>query len=174
MDAITTERLDLVLLTAERIEAVLADGNAERTIAGLLVPAGWPDEHDANFLRLRLGQIRARPADEVWLARAIVLRGDETRPMIGHIGFHNPPKDGALELGYTVFEAWRRQGVASEAALGMMRWAREAHGVRRFVVSISPENAPSLAMAERLGFERTGEHMDEEDGLEYVFELVVE
>jgi RimJ/RimL family protein N-acetyltransferase len=53
----------------------------------------------------------------------------------------------------------------------MMRWALGGHGITRFRVSIAPDNAPSLALAAKLGFQRTGEQMDPEDGLEYVFEL---
>jgi RimJ/RimL family protein N-acetyltransferase len=52
-----------------------------------------------------------------------------------------------------------------------MAWAREEHGVRRFILSIAPSNEPSLAIARRLGFEQTGEQWDDEDGLELVFEL---
>ena len=33
------------------------------------------------------------------------------------------------------------------------------------------DNEPSLAIIRRLGFTQTGEAMDEEDGLELVFEL---
>ena len=66
--------------------------------------------------------------------------------------------------------AHRRRGYAYEAVLGMMRWAHGEHGIGRYRVSVSPENGPSLALAAKLGFERTGEQMDPEDGLEYVFE----
>jgi hypothetical protein len=38
---------------------------------------------------------------------------------------------------------------------------------------ISPTNAPSLALAGKLGFEQVGKQMDLEDGLEYVFELEI-
>jgi ribosomal-protein-alanine N-acetyltransferase len=76
-------------------------------------------------------------------------------------------------MGYTVMPDHRRRGYAVEAASGMMDWARRIHGVRRFRLSISPSNDPSLAMAAKMGFVRTGEQMDEEDGLEYVFELDV-
>jgi RimJ/RimL family protein N-acetyltransferase len=140
----------------------------------MLVPAGWPDEHDRRFLELRLRELREDPATARWFARAMVLRDDPRRPMVGHIGFHGPPKDGALELGYTVFPAWRRRGIAEEAARGLMEWARREHGIRVFIVSVSPQNEPSLAMAAKLGFERTGEQWDEEDGLEWVFRLEVE
>jgi RimJ/RimL family protein N-acetyltransferase len=53
----------------------------------------------------------------------------------------------------------------------MMHWAHTERSVETFVLSISPENRPSLAMAAKLGFERVGSRMDEIDGEEWVFEL---
>ena len=53
----------------------------------------------------------------------------------------------------------------------LMDLAEERAGIRHFVLSVSPENDPSLAIVRKLGFVKTGEHMDEEDGLEHVFEL---
>ncbi|MEX0684134.1 MAG: GNAT family N-acetyltransferase [Dehalococcoidia bacterium] len=141
------------------------------------MPTDWPDAHDARFLRLRLEQLLADPAAAEWFARAIVLRADPARPTIGHIGYHGPPKDGAVELGYTIFVPWRGCGYATEAAKAMIEAAKamiesaRSRGVGRYILSIAPENAPSLAIAKRLGFKRTGEQMDEEDGLEYMFEL---
>lgn len=140
-------------------------------IGGFSLPPAWPDDHDRRFLELRLNQMRGDESVQLWLARAMVLRRDPLKPMIGHIGFHQPPQDGVLEMGYTVMPRRRRQGYAHEAVLGMMRWASDEHGITRFRVSIAPDNAPSLALAAKLGFERTGEQMDPEDGLEYVFEL---
>jgi [ribosomal protein S5]-alanine N-acetyltransferase len=52
-----------------------------------------------------------------------------------------------------------------------MDLAEELAGIRHFVLSVSPQNDPSLAIVRKLGFVKTGEHMDEEDGLEHVFEL---
>jgi RimJ/RimL family protein N-acetyltransferase len=53
----------------------------------------------------------------------------------------------------------------------LMDLAEERAGVRHFVLAISPTNAPSLAIARKLGFVRTGERIDKERGLEHVFEL---
>ena len=100
--------------------------------------------------------------------------------MIGHIGFHGPPgangpeKAGALEVGYTVFEPFRRQGYATEAVVGILEWARAEHGVRHFVASVGPRNDPSLALVRRLGFRQTGTQWDDEDGEELVFELKID
>jgi L-amino acid N-acyltransferase YncA len=51
-----------------------------------------------------------------------------------------------------------------------MGWA-EGQGIHDFVASVSPDNAPSLAIVHKLGFVQTGDQWDEEDGLELVFEL---
>ena len=47
----------------------------------------------------------------------------------------------------------------------------EERGIRHFIACTQPDNEPSLAIIRRLGFTQTGEAMDEEDGLELVFEL---
>ena len=59
----------------------------------------------------------------------------------------------------------------TQAAMTLMDLAEERAGIRHFVLSVSPENDPSLAIVRKLGFVKTGEHMDDEDGLERVFEL---
>ena len=172
---IRTERLDLVALSPAVLDAILAGrrGEAER-LAGFLLPEDWPDEHDARFLQLRLGQLSSNPEWQEWLARAMVLR-TPGRPMAGHIGFHGPPSVvGRAEMGYTVLQAFRRKGYATEAATAMIGWARAQHEVMRFYLSIAPDNDVSLAMAAKLGFRKVGEQIDEEDGLEFVFELIVE
>lgn len=168
-DTISCERFQLVLMTEPFIERVLAgDGAvAERALDVRMPREGWGAD-DEFVLRLRLEQMRSEPAVAPWLLRAIVA---PDRTMLGHAGFHGPPDEsGAVELGYTVFEPFRRQGIAAAAATCLMRWAEREHGVSRFRISVGVENEPSLAMGARLGFRRTGEQMDEIDGLEYIFE----
>jgi ribosomal-protein-alanine N-acetyltransferase len=175
---IRTDRLELVPLSPAFLEALLGERWAKaELLAQLALPEGWPDDHDRGFLQLRLGQVTKDPARQDWLPRAIALPG-EPRRMIGHIGFHGPPgvngpaKPEALEVGYTVFEPFRRRGYATEAVKGILAWARDERGVRHFVASISPGNVPSLALVRRLGFRETGRQWDDEDGEELVFELL--
>jgi [ribosomal protein S5]-alanine N-acetyltransferase len=169
---IRSDRLELVLLSPEMLRAILAGEPA----AGLEHPAGWPDEHDRRFLQLRLDQVKKDPGRLEWLPRAIVLRR-RVRPVIGHIGFHGPPgvngprRPNALEVGYTVFEPFRRRGYATEAVAALLAWARDEHGIHDFVASVSPDNVPSLALVRRFGFRQTGRQLDDEDGEELVFEL---
>jgi RimJ/RimL family protein N-acetyltransferase len=51
-----------------------------------------------------------------------------------------------------------------------MRWGA-GEGARACLASVRPDNAPSLAIIRRLGFVRTGEQLDEIDGLEWIFTL---
>ena len=173
---IASARLDLLSMSPEFIGALL-DGDREEaaTIIGIDLPDGWPDDNTWGFLRMRLGQLQSEPDSQQWLGRALVER--ESRAMIGYAGFHGPPgqnaldKDGAVELGYTVFAPFRRRGFAVEAARALMRWAGEEHGIDDFIASVSPENEPSLALVRKLGFAHVGERMDDIDGLELVFEF---
>ncbi len=127
-----------------------------------------------DILELRLRQLNNDPDFQPWLLRAICLR--ETNTMIGFIGFHTRPDPqylhqwlrDAVEFGFEIFSAFRRQGYAREAALALMAWAHTINGVNRFVLTITPQNQPSQALAAKLGFKRIGSHMDVIDGLEDV------
>jgi ribosomal-protein-alanine N-acetyltransferase len=173
---IRARRLDLVSMSPEFIGALL-EGNRDEAEAAIEIdlPEGWPDDNTWGFLRMRFGQLQREPEAQQWLGRALVLRGPST--MVGYAGFHGPPGSNALEqadaveLGYTVFQPFRRRGYAAEAAEALMGWAREHHGISYFVASVSPANDPSLALVRKLDFVHVGERMDDVDGLELVFEL---
>jgi len=93
--------------------------------------------------------------------------------VIGHCGFHGPPKAvGRAEIGYTVFQKFRSRGYATEAAQGLIEWARLT-GERKVFASVAPTNGPLLAVMNKLGFRHIGDQMDEIDGKELVFELAL-
>jgi RimJ/RimL family protein N-acetyltransferase len=166
---IHTERLDLVWLGPDLI-AMLIGG--ERTRAeqevGAALPSEVADDNFERFLRMRLGQMRTDPEEAKWLARFMVLR-EELR-VVGHLGFHGKPdEEGIVEVGYTVYKPYRRRGLAWEAVNALFDWAGRDHGITRFRASVSPTNAPSLSLVRKLGMERSGQHIDAEDGLEWEF-----
>jgi RimJ/RimL family protein N-acetyltransferase len=163
-------------MTPEFMEALLAGRHeeAERLI-GIVLPKEPVDEALERFLNHRIGQARREPVVRRWLARAIVLREGD-RVLVGNAGFHGEPgvnsagEPRALEIGYGIRPEHRRRGYATEAVAGLLDWAR-TQGIDHFVASVTPDNEPSLAIIHKLGFVRTGEHWDEEDGLEHVFQL---
>jgi RimJ/RimL family protein N-acetyltransferase len=173
---IASERLDLVSLGREFLHASLAgDLAAAERLLDAQIPAEWLDHR--SLMALRLAQMEKDPSWQPWLLRAMRLRQDNI--MVGYLGFHGPPglehlqeiAPGAVECGYQVFVPFRRQGYAREAYKRLMRWAHEERQVTRFILSIRPDNLPSVGMAQQLGFQRIGAHIDEIDGLEDIYEL---
>ena len=173
---IQTKRLDLIPLSPAVLRAALElDRNKIGRLLGASVPQSW--EIRRSFLELQLRQLEAKPALQPWLARGMVLRSEGQ--LIGDIGCHSEPfstpasAPKTVELGYSVMEAWRRRGFAQEAIEALIQWACTQHRVHRFVLSISPENQASQALAAKLSFRKIGSQIDEEDGLEEIFERLV-
>ena len=173
-DVIDTARLVLFPMTVEFYLASL-EGDQEQAsrLIGLDVPEEW--FLSRRLIEIRLAQLKRDPDLLPWLLRAVGLR--ERSQMIGHIGFHNRPgaeyllefAPGGVELGYTIYPEHRRRGYAGEACATLMDWAQREHRVSRFVVSIGPQNMPSLRIAGRFGFQKVGMQLDEEDGPEHIF-----
>ena len=176
---ISSRRLRLTALGAPLLDALAAFDHVEiRRHSALDFRASCADSVDV--LKLRKADLLADPDYRPWSLRAISRIEDNV--VIGHIGFHTRPDPtylretapGGVELGYTIFAPYRGNGYAREACMAMMQWAKVFAGVKRFVLSISPDNAASLTIASKLGFRKIGEQMDEVDGLEFVFEATVD
>lgn len=166
--------IELRPMTPEFIEVLLDDRREEAArLLDVELPDEFPSQGERGFLGFRLRQMREDERFRTWCPHLIVLGGT----MIGHAGYHGPPginsaqNPEAVEYGYKIFPAWRGRGFATEAAVMLMELAEERAGIRQFVLAVSPTNDPSLAIVRKLGFVKTGEQMDEEDGLEHIFEL---
>jgi ribosomal-protein-alanine N-acetyltransferase len=161
----------LVALTPDALGGMLeGDGAAAEELLGVRPPGEWI-ERGRDVFALRHDQLRRDPSELPWLLRGMV-SSTEPPAAIGQIGFHAPPDSGGVvEIGYMVLPRHRRQGYAEEATRAMIEWARRQPGVRGVRASVSPDNAPSLGLVEKLGFEQTGSQIDEIDGLELVFDL---
>lgn len=171
--SIETPRLVLRTLPPAALAALVAGDVAEATrIAGCAL-GDFPAE-EYGIAALRQKDLAKDPAYLPWSLRAILLKPDLA--FVGHCNFHTRPgpanlqelAPGAVELGYSILPAYRRRGLAEETACGLMGWAHRTHGTARFVISVSPENAPSVAMARKLGFVKIGSHIDQEDGYEAI------
>jgi RimJ/RimL family protein N-acetyltransferase len=81
----------------------------------------------------------------------------EDGAIVGNAGFHGPPQEGVVELGYGLApEAWGR-GLATEAARALVEWARADGRVERIVADVDASNAASQAVLAKVGFARAGE-----------------
>ena len=76
--------------------------------------------------------------------------------------------DGAANLSYWTFPAFRRHGFATRAARLVCTWAFAELGVERIEVVVDEDNVGSRQVAEGAGFAETGKK--NKDGL-LVYEL---
>lgn len=177
LDDIATPRLSLRLMPIKVLKA-LARQDQSKAGAGLGIE---PDEamHElAKLAAMRLKQIRADPDYLPWSLRAIIPLGASV--LAGYCNFHGSPgAEGlkacgrrAVEIGYTILPAYRREGYGFETVSALSAWARR-QGCDALVLSVAPDNIASLRLAAKLGARKVGEQIDEEDGLEYVFSVAL-
>src|SRR6266487_4286419 len=97
MEPIRSERLELVSMSPDFIEALLDERRPEaEAIGGLKLPAGWPDAHDRGFVALRLRQMRERPEIQEFFVYTIGLP-HSARPLPCTTLFHGPPGANAVK-----------------------------------------------------------------------------
>lgn len=146
---IVTERLELWRPTAADVEPMFTITRAPETARYL----GNPDftDHYQRFYR-NAGS---------WLLKGygafILRRRGESEP-IGNCGVFftwrglGPDFDGSPEAGWILRADCVGQGFAGEAMRGALNWFERTQGAQRIVALIDIGNAPSIALAERLGF----------------------
>ncbi len=73
-----------------------------------------------------------------------------------------------VDLGYALFPQYWSQGLAHEAAAGVVQLARDMLGLSRLVAITSPDNRSSVRVLEKLGFgyDRTIVHPDTAEQLQ--------
>ena len=166
---IETPRLRLELLRPAALSALrVRDFDEAVRAQGFAFTEEFMDTVNDVFLTRQIEGFQKRPSTPGWFARAIVRKDDER--LIGHCGFHGTPEDvGRAEIGYTVFEPYRCQGYASEAAQGLLEWAK-TQGAQVVFASVMADNRPSLAVVAKLGFQQSDDSHDRHDGPELLFE----
>jgi RimJ/RimL family protein N-acetyltransferase len=87
---------------------------------------------------------------------ALVVDAGDGR-LLGAVGLHNlDPETGRCSAGYWVAAPERGRGVARRGLELLCRFAFEQLAAKRIELWIEPANAPSLAVAEAVGFRREG------------------
>jgi RimJ/RimL family protein N-acetyltransferase len=71
--------------------------------------------------------------------------------VVGDIGFHGPPADGSVEIGYAVVPAWRGRGLATRACALIVELAWRA-GARAVLAEAEPSNGASRKVLLNNGF----------------------
>ncbi|MEU2855109.1 GNAT family N-acetyltransferase [Streptomyces syringium] len=167
----TPKSLRFVELSNAAMTALLDDDLARASAeAGVALTEYFLTDRAKWVWRYRIDQLASDPDSAGWLPQAVTAGPKGT--VVGYAGFHGPPDEaGMVEIGYSVDPDHRRQGYARAMLAALLERTVTEARVRTARVTISPDNAASLATVSGFGFKEVGEQWDEEDGLELIFEL---
>jgi RimJ/RimL family protein N-acetyltransferase len=115
-----TPHLELVAATVELAQAEINDLASFVQLLDTPGPNSWPpplnDEHSQQYFLASLQ--KAEASDAGWNLWFCIRR--EPRELIGNVGFKGGPKDGLVEIGYSMLEMHQRHGYATEAVRGLL------------------------------------------------------
>jgi RimJ/RimL family protein N-acetyltransferase len=151
MPALVTPRLRLVPVTLEAIEAVLDRDKARaEALLGATFPPGWPNEElVASGFPYSREAIRAAPDIRLWGDSLVVLKHEPR--IIGSVVFHGHPADGVAEVGYSIEDSSRGQGLATEATRACVEWALGQTGIDAVQATTFEWHLASLGVIRKLG-----------------------
>jgi RimJ/RimL family protein N-acetyltransferase len=154
--AISTPRLRLVAASAGLEAAACArDGSLEQQLGASAAP-DWPPQFAAEALGYWREPLERDPGLAGWTVWYwIEFVGDERR-LVGYGGFVGAPKDGTVEIGYSVVDSAQGRGLASEACRALVAWASCDERVKRVIAHTLAEPGPSQRVLAKLGFQPVG------------------
>jgi RimJ/RimL family protein N-acetyltransferase len=124
-------------------------------------------------LAFRIPKVKQEPSfAEIGLILAISKSDSE---VVGSAGFHDFPNEkGMIEIGFAIVPEKQNQGFGVELLIGAWKMICKQPDVKILRYTVSPKNATSLHIINKLGFKRVGEQIDPDDGLELIYEKSVE
>ncbi len=170
MPALVTDRLRLVPVTLEAIEAVLDhDKPRAEAAVGARFPDQWPnDDLVALGFPYSRAALRVDPDTRLWGDSLVLLK--DVPQIVGSVVFHGLPADGVAEVAYTIEESSRQQGFAVEATRACVEWALAQPTIRAVQATTFPWHYASLGVIRRLGMTHVGTRDHDTLGELLVFE----
>ncbi|MGB8955703.1 MAG: GNAT family N-acetyltransferase [Tumebacillaceae bacterium] len=150
---VETERLRLIHLTQERIQALIESPQKLGELLGMNVAAEWPIQDFAEVLPWLAGLMEKQPSLCDW-AGLLVHKADNA--LMGDMGFKSsgPDESGMVEFGYSIAPDYRGHGYATEMAKGLVAWALEQPGVTQVTAECLPDNIGSIRVLEKTGLQQ--------------------
>ena len=169
---LTTERLELRPFAPDAIDALLRDDAAalDARVGGRFPRPLRAPALLADVLPAMRDRVRAEAAEAPWWAWTIVVRA--SREVVGLLGLAGPPDDeGAVVLGYSIYEEFQGHGYASEATRALAGWALAQPGVAVVRATVPMSHEAPNRVAEKAGMRRAGRQTDPQWGEVEVYEL---
>lgn len=152
-----TPRLTILAASRALLTAELHKPQYFPVLLGAAMPADWPPgEYDRAAMHYFLEELTAGGRAAAGWFGWYALRNataDTPRTLVGTGGFMGPPDAaGTAEIGYSIAEEWRGQGLATELVTGLVQQAADTGMVRRLVAHTQADNLAAQEVLLRNGF----------------------
>jgi len=163
---IETRRLRLIPATLETLRAELEHPTRLHDVLRMEVAEEWPPElYDRDPIEFTIRRLALAPEEAHWWLYYFALKGDGGGAgedvAVGCGGFKGPPANGEVEIGYSIVSGYRRRGLATEAAAGLVRHAFGYPDVALVAAETLPALVPSIGVLEKCGFRFSGPGSEE-------------
>ena len=165
---IETKRLTLVCCDLETLDAVFLGDAALADHLKINIPEKWTEFGEPAF-RWTYDKISKQGEDMKWLSYLPVLKGENM--LVGSCGFKGGPKDGMIEIGYEVAQAYRCKGLATEMATALTKFAFADSDINLVQAHTLAQEHESGSVFKKCGMNKTGEFEDTEDGKVWRWEI---
>jgi RimJ/RimL family protein N-acetyltransferase len=169
---VETPRLHLVPTDPALLVTLIDQPEHFEALAGLPAAAGLREFFASGYVSPEwLGRLRDAAGADPWRHGFFVVER-EHRAIIGTAGFKGPPgADGMVEIAYGIVPSFEGRGYATEAAMALVRFARETADVTLIRAHTLPEANASTRVLTKCGFRHTDDVIDPEDGPVWRWEL---
>lgn len=152
--------LHLLPTTLAHLDDELAGAPNLGAMLDAVVPASWPPgEYDRDAIAF----FRERYLDEGeaavgWYGWYAIDRqeGGGADYLVGAGGYFGPPREGRVEIGYSIAREFRGRGYATELARMLVGRAFAIDGIDRVVAHTTRANPASIAVLTKCGFVEEG------------------
>lgn len=156
----------LIEMTVDTLGAEERSTDELCAMLGAVVPSDWPPlYHDAGVRAWFRTKLEADPRLARWLGRYIVATIDDQPTLVGTAGYKGAPEAaGAVEIGYSIVEAYHRRGIGLATVRQLIDDAFADPQVRSVAAETPVSFSASRGLLERSGFALTGIRSDPEEG----------
>jgi len=158
---IETQRLKLIAATADHFDAALKSHAKLAELLGVSLADDWQVFPESLSVGHKI--LTADTANMGWGTYFFVHR--ESNKLVGNGGFRRAvDENGMVEIGYAFSPEFHGQGLATEAAQGMIEYAFANPAVKMVDAHTLAEFNASTAVLQKCGMQKIGEMHDPEDG----------
>lgn len=165
---ILTSHLQLLPCSLQYFEALLHGNNVLGDLLGIDIPEHWTDYPE--MVLVAYDKLRNDPAILGWFFYLVIHRKHQR--LIGAGGFKGKADhSGTVEIGYEISQDYRDQGLGTELAFGLIRFAFGHSYIQRVIAHTEKEYNASVKILQKAGMHFAGEVPDKENDSLWLWEI---